>query len=105
MYSSPSRRLAGATPLVVSGGFMPPSIIAVILGFPGLAEQIGGVGRLAIGPRAWWRPLVLAPLGALRVALMRTDRETHALLAMQKAVGSNPLSRSQEALQLAGFLR
>jgi hypothetical protein len=66
-----SRRLVGPTPLVVSGGFMPPSIIAVILSFPGLAEQLGGVGGLAIGPG---RPLVprggaltLAPLGALVV--------------------------------------
>jgi hypothetical protein len=47
---------------------MPPSIIAVILSFPSLAEPLGG-GGLAIGPG---RPLVprggaltLAPLGAL----------------------------------------
>jgi hypothetical protein len=53
---------------------MPPSIIAVILSFPGLAEQLGGVGGFAIGPG---RPLVprggaltLAPLGALVAALV-----------------------------------
>jgi hypothetical protein len=74
MYSLPSRRLVGPTPLVVSGRFMPPSIIAVILSFPGLAEQLGGVGGLAIGPGGPLVPgggaLMLAPLGALVVALV-----------------------------------
>jgi len=63
--------LIGATPLVVSGGFMPPSIIAVILSCLGLSEQLGRVGRFAIGPGG---PLVrgggalmLAPLRALGV--------------------------------------
>jgi hypothetical protein len=59
-------------PLVVGGGFMPPSILAVILGCLGLAEQLGRVGRLAIGPRGPLVPsggaLMLAPLGALVVA-------------------------------------
>jgi hypothetical protein len=56
-------------PLVVGSGFMPPSILAVILGCPGLAEHLGRVGRLAIGPRGSLVPggsaLMLAPLGAL----------------------------------------
>jgi hypothetical protein len=62
-------------PLVVSIGFMPPSILAVILACLGLAEQLGRGSRLAIGPGG---PLVpsggaqmLAPaLGALVVALV-----------------------------------
>jgi hypothetical protein len=52
-------------PFVVSGGFMPPSILAVILGCLGLAEQLGRVGRLAIGPGGLLVPgggaLMLAP--------------------------------------------
>jgi len=62
-------------PLVVSGVFMPASILAVILGRARLAEQLGRVGRLAIGPGG---PLVacggaLVPassLSALVVALL-----------------------------------
>jgi hypothetical protein len=62
-------------PLLVSGSFMPPSILAVILGCPGFAEQLGRVGRLAIGPGSplvpCGRALVLASaLGALVVALL-----------------------------------
>ena len=40
-------QLVGRMPLVVSGGFMPPSILAVVLCRTGLAEQLGRVGRLA----------------------------------------------------------
>jgi hypothetical protein len=29
----------------------------------------------------------------------------HLLIAMQKVVGSSPISRSEEALQIAGFFR
>jgi hypothetical protein len=62
-------------PLVVSVGFMPPSILAVILGCLGLAEPLGRVGRLAIGSGGPLVPsggaLMLAPaLGALVVALV-----------------------------------
>jgi hypothetical protein len=62
-------------PLVVSIGFMPPSILAVILACLGLAEQLGRVSRLAIGPGGPLVPsggaLMLAPaLGALVVALV-----------------------------------
>jgi hypothetical protein len=53
---------------------MAPSILALILGRPRLAEQLGRFGRLTIGPG---RPLVssggalmLAPLDALVVALV-----------------------------------
>lgn len=60
-------------PLVVSSGFMPPSIIAAILSFPGMAEQLGGVGGLAIATGGPLVPggvtLMPAPLGALLVAL------------------------------------
>jgi hypothetical protein len=90
MYSSPSRRLVGPTPLVVSGGFMPPSIIAVILGFPGLAEQFGRVGGLAIGPGGPLVPgggaLMLAPLGALVVALLviSQSREPTSVLRLEE---------------------
>src|ERR671910_2114521 len=72
-HSSPSETLIGATPLVVSGGFMSPSVIAVILSCLGLSEQLGRVGRFAIGPGG---PLVrgggalmLAPLRPLGVEL------------------------------------
>jgi hypothetical protein len=62
-------------PLVVSGVFMPPSILTVILGCPGVAEQLGRVGRLAIDPGgplvACGGALVLASsLSALLVALL-----------------------------------
>lgn len=66
--------LVAPTSLVVSGGFMPPSILAVILGCPGLAEPLGRVGRLPIGPGGALVPsggtLTLAPLPALVVALV-----------------------------------
>jgi hypothetical protein len=70
--SSPRSELVGPMPLVVSGGFMPPSILAVILSCLGLAEQFGRVGRLAIGPGGPLVPsggaLMAAPaLGALVV--------------------------------------
>ena len=46
----------------------------MILSFPGLAEQLGRVGGLAIGPGGPLVPgggaLTLAPLGALVVALV-----------------------------------
>ena len=59
-------------PLVVGGGFMPARILAVILGCIGLAEQLGRVGRLAIGPGG---PLVpgggaLMPAPALVVPVL-----------------------------------
>ena len=63
-------QLVGRMPLVVSVGFMPPSIVAVILGCLGFAEQVGRVGCLAIGPSGTLVPsggaLMLAPaFGAL----------------------------------------
>jgi hypothetical protein len=62
-------------PLVVSGGFMAARILAVILGGVGFAEQLGRVGRLAIGPGGPFVPgggaLMPAPaLGALVVPLV-----------------------------------
>jgi hypothetical protein len=68
-------QLVGPMPLVVSVGFMPPSILAVILGCLGLAEYLGRVRRLSIGPSGPLVPsggaLMLAPaLGALEVALV-----------------------------------
>jgi hypothetical protein len=68
-------QLVGPTPLVVSVGFMPPSILAVILGCLGLAEYLGRVRRLSIGPSGPLVPsggaLMLAPaLGALEVAVV-----------------------------------
>ena len=60
-------------PLVVSVGFVPPSIVAVSFGRLGLTEQIGRVGRLAIRPGGplvpCGRALVPAPLGALVVVV------------------------------------
>ena len=53
---------------------MAPSILAVILGCPGLAEQLGRFARLTIGPGGPLVPsggvLMLAPLDALFVALV-----------------------------------
>ncbi len=53
---------------------MPPSILAVILGRPGVAETLGRVGRLPIGPGGALVPgggaLMLEPLRALVVALV-----------------------------------
>jgi len=53
---------------------MPPSILAVILGRPGLAEPLGRIGRLPIGPGGALVPsggaLMLAPLCALVVVLV-----------------------------------
>ena len=62
-------------PLVVSGGFMAAGILAMILGGVGFAEQLGRVGRLAIGPGGPFVPggrvLMPAPaLGALVVPLV-----------------------------------
>jgi hypothetical protein len=63
-------QLVGPVPLVVSGGFMPPSILAVILCCTSLAEQLGRVGCLAVRPGGALMPgrgaLTLASaLGAL----------------------------------------
>jgi hypothetical protein len=67
-------QLAGAASFVVSGRFMPPSILAVLLCGPGLAEQLGRVGRLPIGPGGplvrSGRALMPTPLCALVVALV-----------------------------------
>jgi hypothetical protein len=53
---------------------MTPSILAVILGRPRLAEPLGRLGRLPIGPGGALVPsggaLMLAPLCALVVALV-----------------------------------
>ena len=71
----PSRRqtLVGPMPLVVSVGFVPPSILSVSFGRLGLTEQIGRVGRLAIRPGGplvpCGGPLVPAPLAALVVVV------------------------------------
>jgi hypothetical protein len=68
-------QLVGRMPLVVSGGFMLPSILAVILGCPGLAEQFGRVSRLTIGPGGALVPsggalMLASALGALVLALV-----------------------------------
>jgi hypothetical protein len=99
-------QLVGRVPLVVSGGFMPPSILAVILGCLGLAEQLGRVGRLAIGPGGLLvcsgGALVLAPaLGALVVAplVVGHSREPSSVYARR-----NPRSRCGLRLMgAAGF--
>jgi hypothetical protein len=67
-----AHRLVGSMPLVVSGGLMPARIFAMILGCLGLAEPLGRVGRLAIGPGG---PLVpggcaLMPVPALAALLV-----------------------------------
>ena len=61
-------------PLVVSAGFMAPSIVAVTLGRLGLTEQIGRVGRVTIGPggplMSGGGALMSTALGAVVVALV-----------------------------------
>ena len=87
-------------PLVVSGGFMPPSIVAVILSFPGLAEQLGGVGGLAIAPGGPFVPggdaLMPAPLRALLVAFAvvghTREATSHCVGRRQAQVVVGPLS-------------
>jgi hypothetical protein len=67
-------QLVGPMPLVVSVGFMPSSILAVILGCLGLAEPLCRVGRLAIGPGGPLVPsggaLMLAPASSALVVLV-----------------------------------
>ena len=95
-------------PLVVSGGFMTPSILAVILSCLGLAEQVGRVGRLAIGPGgllvASRGALMLAPaLGALVVAplVVGHSREPSSVLCFgeggpRATLGAAPPGRAEK---------
>ena len=62
-------------PLVVGIGLMPASILAVTLGRLVLAEQLGHISRLAVGPSGPVVPggrslMLLATPGTLAVALM-----------------------------------
>ena len=66
-------QLVGMAPLVVGVRFMSPSVLAVILGCLGLAESVGGVGGLAVGPSGAFMPsggalMLLTPLGTLVAA-------------------------------------
>jgi hypothetical protein len=79
---------------------MAPSILAVILGRPGLADPLGRIGRLPIGPGGTLVPgggaLMLAPLYALVVALSvfghpREPSSTGGGSAMRR--GARPASR------------
>jgi hypothetical protein len=79
---------------------MPPSILAVILGRPGLAEPLGRIGRLPIGPGGALVPgggaPMPAPLYALVVALVvvghpREPNSTGGGSAMRR--GARPASR------------